>query len=312
MASIERMEKLTAILDFSSQQSVYTFADDGAEFDQSYTLTGATAAVQGRDYGYDALGPSAAPVAAGRKTAWRFIHRYGVDPGTGRPENWTSLKDKLTIAFGHGRQVYLQKARPDGTLLIAEARLDSFPDRATTDTIFRADFTVTFTQMEDWKGKDVTSPRYDTGLHYDTGALHYDQRGIFVPIIGALTPFTLTNSGTVAEWGAQLVFLGPIAGWFQLINQSSDVRGAPFLSGTPLALTLMLSLAAGEFLSIDSRTNIVGSNQPGLVPWSVIAKSPGQEYYWGAVPGANSCALIQNGGGAGGSLNIVARSRWRS
>jgi hypothetical protein len=219
----------------------------------------------------------------------------------------------MTLAFGHGRPIYLQKVRPDGTALIAEARLDSFPDKATTDTMAMAEFTVTFMQRGDWMARDVTSPRYDTGLHYDTG-IHYDLRGVLFPLTGAVTNFTLTNAGTVDDPEPLFRFDGPITGPFQLQNNACDVRGIPFppgVSGQPMQLTIAMSLAAGESLIINTRTDTFVTNKVGVVPWAVVTKAPGQDAYFVVVPGTNVCTLTKADSAAAGDVYVELRSKWR-
>lgn len=296
---------LSAILEFFQQTVAYTFVD-GTELDQSYSLTGATSALQGRDYGYNALGASARPMGT-RKTVYHVVHRYGVG------EDWSTVKDALTLAFGHGRPVWLQKVRPDGKVLIAEAVLDSFPDRISGDARFKADFTVTFEQRGDWMAKALSHPRYDTGLKYDSG-LKYDTQGLQFPCVGAVTSFDLTNNGTVAEREAFLQFDGPMTGPITLVNYSADVRGIPFgvgAPGAPMYLEVFVNLAAGDFLSIACRTNTVLSTVAGIVPWAQVVKAPGQTFYWELPPGLSHCQLSKNDVAAAGSFYILARDRYR-
>jgi hypothetical protein len=300
-------ERLSKILDLISNQTLYTFAvTDGQEFDQSFSYGSATVAVPGSVYPYDALGVAANAVQ-NRKTSWQFFHRYQVG------ENWTTIKNAMILAFGHNRPIALQKTLPDGTLLNAEARMTDFPDRATVDTMFRCQFTVTFEQRGDWFSADVAHPRYDTGLTYDSGQ-KYDLRGLLFLFTGTNNTFTLVNSGTVSERDAFLRFDGPIVGPWNLVNYACDVKGVPFpggILGTPMQTVFNLSLLTGEWLSIDNKTNTVLSNKPGIVPWALVAKWQGQDSYFEIVPGNNSCAVGKASSAAAGSLYVAARNRFR-
>lgn len=301
--SYATIEKLSAALDYYSLQVLYTFAT-GLEFDQSMTLTGATTAVQGRSYGYDALGDNPAPVAPGRHIVWHFVHTYAAG------ESWFSVKDAMIKAFGHGRPILLQKTRPSGLKLLCEARLADFPDHATIDAITHCEFTVTFEMRDDWFNQDITSPRYDTGLHYDAG-LHYDVRGVYTNLTGQNTFWGITNNGSVNERGAIIRFDGQITGPFVFYNNTSDPRGRPLATGNPMNITVNTSLAAGEWLAIDCRLNVVQTNKAGLVPWSVVVRAPGQRHYVEFLPGANSVELLKGDASVSGGVLIAARDRYR-
>jgi hypothetical protein len=287
------LEKLDGILDYQSQQYLYFF-NKGIEFDQPFTVVSATIPMGGQDYGYDAFLNSRAPVAPQRKTAWKFVHEYAAG------ETWSSLKDAMMIAFGHNRPVWLEKTRADGTVVIAEARLSDFPDRATLDTEIYCEFTITFDQRSDWHAKDVTSPRYDSGLQYDTGgALQYDERGVIYICTGAATSFTVVNSGTVNDGDATIEFDGPMTGPITLYNSSCDPRGVPFptgFTGVSMSIQLSISLATGEYLQIDSKHNTVLSNH--LQVNSVGIVSPG------AYSTPPTAVVFSGGGGTGAAATV--------
>ncbi len=304
MASVE---KLISALDAVSGAVLYTFAQ-GEEMDQSFSYEDTIVALQGRDYGYDALGFNPAPLKP-RKLVWKFIH-----PLVGT-ESYTTIRNTLVKGIGQGRPILLNKLMPDGTYQLCDARLIDVPDRAIVTHSKWVEYTLTFAQRADWYVNTVTGIRYDTGLHYDAG-FRFDTQGVVQPMPNATgTVFTLTNGGTTTEWGGLYIFTGPFNGFVNLYNYSADPRGVPIPAGvTPTAymqLTILIGLGASQSVTISSKDNTVTTNVPGAIGWQLVTKAPGQRYYFGLVPGVNSLALSQGSAVAGGFLTAFVHDRYR-
>ncbi|MCA1668136.1 MAG: hypothetical protein LC793_12230 [Thermomicrobia bacterium] len=300
------VEKLVAALSPTSQTLLYTFSK-GQELDQSVQFAASSVALQGRDYGYDALGNAAAPVAP-RKLVWKFIHPF---VGT---ETYTSIRNALVTAIGQGRPILLEKQLPDGSLWLCDARCTDIPDKATIQTMIWVEYTLTFQQRGDWYSKDITSPRYDTGQTYDSG-LHYDVIGFAETVSGSPFSFTITNNGTVPDWEALYTFYGPLTAPWILRNNSVNASGVRYDAGgtgSQMTLTGSITLPSGYYLTVDAKTNSVTSNYPGVVPWTLVTTTPGQRAAFAITPGSNVLSIEQSGtAGVGGSVVIFSRDRLR-
>jgi len=304
----QRLEVLKYVRDVYTTTAVYTFLS-GPELDQSYQVASGTIAVPNAPYGYDTIGGNAAPLQLPRHTSWKVFHKY-----TGN-ETWTSLKRDMMLAFGHNRPVLLEKILPDGTELIAEARLSSFPDAPDIDSEFRVVFSLVFEQREDWHNKDISSLRYDTGLHYDAGH-EYDLRGVKYLLAGAHTTVNLINNGTINELDGIFTLDGPITAPTTVTNFSCDVRGIPAPPGTipqaPMYFQILTNLASLEYFTINQRTNEITSNRAGIVPWQQVRKNKGQLRYFEVVPGTNVVTVDKGDGAASGDFFAAISDRYRA